>query len=277
MDWHKGMNEAIDYIEDNLKADIDYSIASKFVCCSVWEFQRVFSFMAKIPLSEYIRRRRLTLAAHDIQNGNEKILDVALKYRYDSHSAFTRAFSQLHGTTPTLARKAGVMLKTYPRISFKFIIQGVDEMDYKIEQKEEMKIIGINKKMNTTDNAHYKEIGTFWHEFEERKLYDSLKKYSVDHNVYAITTYNNEPNSFYYMIGVEYNGIEFDKSYQVIIIPAGMYATFQVPAESEGDVGAFTMRIFNEWLPATGYQLTGGAEIECCTKDGTVILMPIKK
>jgi AraC-like DNA-binding protein/SAM-dependent methyltransferase len=121
MDWQKCMNQALDYIENNLSCDIDYYEVAKIMNCSEWEFRRIFSFLAQIPLSEYIRRRRLVIAAKDIKNG-EKIIDVALRYGYDSQAAFSRAFSRFHGIAPSLARDEGVALKTFPRLTFKLIL-----------------------------------------------------------------------------------------------------------------------------------------------------------
>lgn len=92
MDWLDRFNAAIEYIENNLDGEIDYSFVARTACCSEYHFSRMFSSLAGIPLSEYIRRRRLTKAAFDIQAGREKIIDVAVKYGYDSSDAFTRAF-----------------------------------------------------------------------------------------------------------------------------------------------------------------------------------------
>ena len=275
MDWLLGMNQAVDYIEENLDGTISCSIAAKFVCCSEYEFQRIFSFMANVTLYDYIRKRRLTLAAHDIQQNKEKVLDIAIKYGYDSAAAFSRAFKEQHGTTPTSARNEGVMLKSYPRISFKFIIKGVDKMEYKIVQKDALQVIGVNRKMTTKDNAHWRDIPKFWEKIEETGIQDKLKSYAADDNIFAITTYTEELDCFWYMLAVVYNGVQSTNKYDVMTIPAGTYAVFKVPAEDEDNIGNFTMRIFNEWLPSTGYKLTGGAEIECSTNDGTVIWMPI--
>jgi AraC family transcriptional regulator len=123
LDWQKGINDAMNYIEDNLTGDIDLNIAAGLVGCSTWEFQRVFSFLAHIPLGEYIRQRRLTLAVQDIRNHNTKIIDIALKHGYESPAAFARAFNKLFGMTPTSARSAGrsVNLKTHPRITLNII------------------------------------------------------------------------------------------------------------------------------------------------------------
>ena len=121
MDWQSKMNQALQYIEENLSGEIKLETAAKFVGCSVWEFQRLFSFVAHTSLGEYIRGRKLSLAASDILSGEEKIIDVALKYGYDSHAAFSRAFGRQYGISPSSARDAGVMLKPYPKITFPII------------------------------------------------------------------------------------------------------------------------------------------------------------
>ena len=128
MDWQKCMNQAIEYIENNLTSEIDYFTAAQFMNCSEWEFRRIFSFMTQISLSEYIRRRRLVMAAVDIQKG-EKIIDIAMRYRYESQAAFSRAFRQLHGVAPSLARDKVVTLKSFPRLTFKLILMEGISMD----------------------------------------------------------------------------------------------------------------------------------------------------
>jgi AraC family transcriptional regulator len=136
------MNEIIGHIETNLRQPISYEALSRIAGCSVYEFFRIFSFMTGISAAEYIRRRRLSQAAFDIQNGSDKIIDVALRFCYESPTSFAKAFKDLHGTTPSNARKTGVSLKTYPPISFKLIIKGVDEMNFRIEKRDGFTIAG---------------------------------------------------------------------------------------------------------------------------------------
>lgn len=131
MDWQKCMNQAVEYIENNLSSEIDYSTAAQFMNCSDWEFRRVFSFIAQIPLSEYIRRRRLTMAAADVRSG-DKIMDIALRYGYESQAAFSRAFRQFHGISPSLARDKKLILKSFPRLTFKLILMEGLGMDKKL-------------------------------------------------------------------------------------------------------------------------------------------------
>ena len=134
MDWLKGMNSVIEHIEENLTQPIRYESLSRIVGCSVYEFSRIFSFMAGMSISEYIRRRRLSQAAFDIQSGREKMIDIALKYCYESPTTFTRAFKELHGAAPLSARKTGVSLKTYPPISFILTLKGVNGLKFRIEK-----------------------------------------------------------------------------------------------------------------------------------------------
>lgn len=118
MDWQTKMNLAVSYIEENLAGEIELWAAARLAGCSVWEFQRLFSFVAHTTLGEYIRARRLALAGADIQNSGEKIIDVAVKYGYDSPAAFSRAFTRQYGIPPSSARSAGAVLAPYPRITF---------------------------------------------------------------------------------------------------------------------------------------------------------------
>lgn len=123
-DWLDRMNSAMEYIETNLADNILYDEIAQRACCSTYHFQRMFPFITGVSLSEYIRRRRLTLAAFERQTTDAKVIDVAMKYGYDSPEAFARAFKNLHGIMPISARDKGVSLKTYPRMSFHISIKG---------------------------------------------------------------------------------------------------------------------------------------------------------
>lgn len=142
MDWLNRMNMAIDYIESNLADRISYDKAAQIACCSTYHFQRMFSSITDVPLSEYIRRRRLTLAAFDLQTSDIKVIDVAFKYGYESPEAFSRAFKKLHGVMPTSARDIGISLKAFPKMTFSISIKGDTEMKYRIEQREAFDVFG---------------------------------------------------------------------------------------------------------------------------------------
>lgn len=136
MDWLERMNRAMDYIESNLAGEIELSEIARRACCSSHQFQRMFSFITNVTLAEYIRRRKLTLAALELQNSAARVIDIAMKYGYESPISLARAFQSLHGVTPAIARQDGIALKAYPCLSFLITIKGVEAMNYRMETKE---------------------------------------------------------------------------------------------------------------------------------------------
>jgi AraC family transcriptional regulator len=162
MDWLARMNNAMEYIETHLSEAIDYDQVARIACCSTYHFQRMFSFITNVPLAEYIRRRRLTLAAFELQNTGVKVLDIALKYGYESPEAFSRAFKKMHGVAPMSARDKGVSLMAYPRLSFHISIRGDEVMNYKIEDKQAIEMFGASTLVNADGENPYIEIPKFW-------------------------------------------------------------------------------------------------------------------
>lgn len=144
MSFETDFKSAIEYIEENLTSNIDFNLVAQKAKCSSYHFQRLFSTLVGIPLSEYIRRRRITLAAMEIQNSNIRIIDIAMRYGYDSHSSFTRTFQTIQGVTPSKARIEGVKLMAYPPLNFQFILKGVDAMKYQIVETQPIKLFGMD-------------------------------------------------------------------------------------------------------------------------------------
>ena len=155
MDWLERMNNALNYIENSLNEEIDYKEIAKAANCSEFHFSRMFSSISGISLSEYIRRRRLTLAAFEIQKSDIRIIDVAIKYGYVSSDTFSRAFQKMHGVTPSNARNRGVQLKAFPRISFQISIKGDTEMEYRIENLDFEKIV-VNQQVGMSSTLYCK-------------------------------------------------------------------------------------------------------------------------
>jgi AraC family transcriptional regulator len=145
MDLLTQLNLAMDYIEEHICDDNVLADVSKVTTYSPYHFGRLFCYIAEMPLSEYIRKRKLTLAAMELQSGDVKVIDLAVKYGYDNADSFTRAFVRQHRVTPTAGRQTGVMLKIFPPLTFQIKIKGVQEMNWRIEQKEEFEIFGIER------------------------------------------------------------------------------------------------------------------------------------
>jgi AraC family transcriptional regulator len=275
MEWLKKMNDALYYLEDNLEEHIDYDKLAQIACTSVYNFQRMFSFITEVPLSEYIRRRRLTLAAFELQNSSIKVIDLALKYGYQSPEAFTRAFINIHGVTPTLARNKGVQLKAYPRLSFHISIKGDVEMNYKIEQKEAFTVFGVEGIFNTENGDNLKTIPKFWYdEFHKGTLDKIIKATGEDWNnrygigpVNSICDYRRTGGStFPYMLCALKTPKSVTDGYTEVNVPAATWAIFtteeHTKEETSGVIQNLVKRVYTEWLPTASYEKIDGYEFE---------------
>ncbi|QUI21674.1 helix-turn-helix transcriptional regulator [Vallitalea pronyensis] len=167
------MTKVIDYIEEHITEDFDFSDVAKIVCCDIYQFGRIFSYVVGISLSEYIRNRRLSCAAIELQTGKVKVIDIALKYGYTSPESFSRAFRQMQGVSPKEARSLGVKLRLYPRITFYISVKGDVDMEYRIEEKGIIKGVGVVKNFGkwtaNKDAENWKkqmdELWLFWEYF----------------------------------------------------------------------------------------------------------------
>ena len=258
MDWLAGMNNVLNYIEENITETIDYDKLAKMVCCSTYEFGRIFSFMAGVSISEYIRRRRLSLAAFDVQDENQKMVDIALKYCYESPASFTRAFREMHGTSPMAARKEGRSLKTYPKLSFKLTIRGMEEMSFKIVKKDSFKIMGL-KGMSTSIAEAGDTLDPLWRNFMDnynRRLWNN----GGDNNYYGaplwqVGAYWNESKNGETpcIIGAELGDRMMLEGMDIEVIPASSWAVFTINRPAGAVIDEVYARIKTEWFPTSSY------------------------
>lgn len=255
MDWLNRMNSAMDYIELHITDTIEYKQLAKIVCCSTYHFQRMFSFISGVALSEYIRHRRLTLAAIELQNENTKIIDIALKYGYESPEAFSRAFKSMHGVALTSARNMEITLKAYPRMTFYLSIKGGIEMNYRIEQKEAFEVFGVVDTIQADDQeTAFIEVPKFCIKCDENgsvDLMNALLELSPNTMLHA-ALYNYTEDSFKYMI-CQYvtNNMVIPKEYERLSVPALTWAIF--PAD-DCDIPNVWRRIYSEWFPTSGFE-----------------------
>ena len=161
MEWVDRLNQTIAYIEDHLTEEIACEALARLACCSAYHYQRMFAYMAGVSLSEYIRRRRMSLAAVDLQAG-EKVLDTALKYGYQSPTAFNRAFQAVHGIPPSAAREPGAAVKSFSPLCFTITIKGVEEMEYRIEKREAFRIVGVSAPLDTDLEKNFAVVPRLW-------------------------------------------------------------------------------------------------------------------
>ncbi|MBQ7840647.1 MAG: helix-turn-helix transcriptional regulator [Lachnospiraceae bacterium] len=150
MDWVVGLQKAINYIEDNLTETIDYDVAAAQCFSSSYHFQRVFSILTGFTVGECVRNRRLSLAGAEHAVSDAKIIDVAMKYGYESPDSFAKAFQKFHGILPSQARKNGSKLKSFSRLVLKFSLEGGNVMNYRVEKKPEMIFTGYKRRFTGT-------------------------------------------------------------------------------------------------------------------------------
>ncbi len=260
MDWLNRMNLAMEYIENNLDDEIPYDKVAQIACCSTYHFQRIFSFITGVPLSEYIRHRRLTLAAFELQTSPIKIIDVSLKYGYESPEAFARAFKKLHGVMPISARDKGVLLKAYPKMSFHISIKGDIEMNYRIVEREAFKVFGVYAEIR--QEKSFAEVPQFFQKCDEEnvpnEINDLLGRFHDNHTISAL--YDYKETAFKYMLcNFLPKGLAVPEKFTVLDVPATTWAVFDVP---DCDMQEMWKRVWSEWFPTSGYEMVEGVQFE---------------
>ncbi len=260
MDWIKQLNIAIGYIEEHLTDTIEYEELAKLLCCSTYQFQRMFAFMNEVPLSEYIRRRKLSLAIADIQKG-ERIVDVALKYGYSSPTAFSRAFQTLHGITPSEARKNGTLLKTYPPISFKLTITGTEKLTYRIENLSAFEIAGISMLLDRTLENNFNTVPQFWDNAAKNGTLEQLASLNkgVFDDLLGISVCGDNKTWRYY-IAVSISKKENHK-FERLTIPSSKWVVFSGKGTNIS-LQDLERRVITEWLPFSGFEYGDAPDIE---------------
>ena len=271
MEWPERMNAAVDYIEANLAGDIDMEKAARIACCSSFHFRRMFFAFAGETAAEYVRRRRMTLAARELTSIKTKVIDTAMKYGYDSPDAFTRAFRKVHGVTPAAVRGPGITLAAHPRISFSRILTGGDNMDYKIIEKGAFDIIAKARKFTTAQGENFIKIPQFWEEMMQgengfkalMKLTQEQAETVTGAGSLGICLMDEENDIFTYAIGVEKPAAKAAPAgFAILHIPAATWAIFESVGPMPKAIQDVTVKIFKEWFPSTGYEHAAIPELE---------------
>lgn len=278
MDLLQRMNGAIDYIELNITEAIDFEKISQIACCSANHFQRMFSYITGISLSEYIRRRRLTLAALELQNSDIKIIDLAVKYNYDSPDSFTRAFQKIHGITPTCARDAGVELKSYPKMTFFITLKGDVAMNYRILERDEFELVGKGIMVNM-DNVGVK-APELWKEVHSDGTLEKLRTLSEGKEEYGVTCYshNSQASTFSYHIAFQNNSsLSSDCEFEILRIPALTWVVFESKGPQPQAIKELWEKAYSEWFPSSGYTDLGGPEMEVYYHNQCELWISVKK
>lgn len=257
-------NEALNHIENNLLHEIDFQQVARIAGCSEYQFRRMFPFLAGMPLGEYIRKRKLSIAVSLLQHG-EKVIDVALKLGYETPESFSKAFQAMHGVTPSQVKRDYVHLKAFPPIHFQLTVRGGIEMDYRIVEKEEFRIVGFKKRIilqyegtNPQMNALVEKLTpAVITELKDLSNIEPKGILNVSTNFAERTTEGSELD--------QYLGVATTKlaplGYDILSVEASTWAVFTAIGPFPTALQTTWAKIYSEWLATSGYTLTGGPEI----------------
>lgn len=260
MEWVERLNQSMKYIEEHLAGEIDYEQLGRIACCSGFHFQRMFTYMAGMTLSEYIRRRRMSLAAVDLQGGDAKVVDIAEKYGYQSPTAFNRAFQGVHGIAPSAVRSEGVSVKSFPPITFEISVKGAEEMEYRIETKEAFRIVGVSAPLHREIEENFQIVPRMWQDAASNGTIQKLAGMmdTPFKGLLGVSACNDE-EAWKYFIAVASEGEKGD--FDEYIIPASTWAVFPGTGTNQS-VQELERRIVTEWLPTSGYEYANAPDIE---------------
>lgn len=269
MDWITGIQRAVDYVEAHITDEINYEETARQAYSSSFHFQRVFSIICGFTLGDYIRFRRLSLAGNELASSDARILDVAIKYGYESQESFSRAFIRFHGISPSQAKSDGANLKSFTRLSVKLILDGGNTMDYRIEKKDAFKIIAKKKRISSKTEMTTAEISEFWNKCAGDGTIPALCGYIPKDNIFSNAIvgvcFGNDAtqDDFPYAIGAMYNGAKVkEKDFTIDEIPAHTYAIFKCVGPMPGAFRKLYNQIYTEFFPASEYQPCGGTDFE---------------
>ncbi len=256
--WNEGISSAIAYIEEHLTDELDIQSIADQANVSCFYFHKIFHILCGFTVGEYIRNRRLSMAAQELCATEQKVIDIALKYGYDSPDSFSRAFTKFHGISPSVAKERGNNLKSFAPLKIKLTLEGGTMLEYKIVEKEQFTIMGKVKRF-TNENA-YVDIPKFW------EAHLSSGGGDIVCGMYGVCMDNNGTDFDYY-IADNYNPVsEIPDDCVTKVIPAGTWAVFGCTGALPTSLQTVNTKIWSEWLPTTKeYQLAGNYNIEMYT------------
>lgn len=261
MEWIQHLNDAINYMEQHLTEDLDLEQLAKVACCSSYHFQRMFSYLADMPLAEYLRRRRMTLAAVDLQSGEEKIVDLALKYGYSSPTAFNRAFQSIHGVAPSLVREQNAPVKSFSPIRFQMIVKGAEEMNYRIEQKSAFRIVGVSVPLSKEIEENFATIPGVWERVcQDGTIQKLCSMMGTEIPGILGVSASDDKGQFRYYVSVATDQ-SVDDTLEEFIVPASNWAIFP-GSGTNVSIQELLKRIITEWFPTSGYEYANAPDVE---------------
>ncbi|MEV8318975.1 AraC family transcriptional regulator [Streptomyces sp. NPDC059900] len=268
-------NQAMEQIESHLDQQIDVADLARTAVTSEYHFRRLFSGLAGLPLSEYIRRRRLTVAGGEVLAGERTLLDIAVRYGYSSGEAFARAFRAMHGVGPGEARRGGATLRSQPRMSFRLVVEGSSSMRYRVVERDAFRIVGRKARVPLVHEGVNPHIAGFIRGLGKETLrrIESLS----DQEPRGIVSVSDdldesraEGTELDYWHGAV-SGADAPDDMDVLGVPAGSWAVFESAGPFPQTLQHLWRDVFTQWFPSNPYQSRPGPEIlrTLLSDDGT--------
>jgi len=270
-DWTEGIQSAVQYIEDNLTEELDIGDIAAKAYVSPFYFQKIFGVLCGFTVGEYIRNRRLTLAAEELSSSDMKVIDAAVKYGYDSPDSFARAFTKFHGITPSAAKEKGAAIKSFAPVRIKLTLEGGTIMEYRIVEKAAFTIMGKCRKFNT--ETSYTEIPPFWQEHYASGGGEIIK------GVFGACVDSDGKEFDYYIADLYIPAFEIPEGCSTKTFEAGTWAVFPYRGECPKALQDVNTKIWSEWLPGCKeYELAGNYNLEVyLDKEYGEIWVPVRK
>lgn len=265
MEWIRQLNDAMSYVEENLTGEITLEGAARRAACSAYHFQRMFPYMTGIPFSEYVRRRRMTAAAMELAEG-ARVVDTALRYGYESPTAFNRAFQSVHGLPPSAAQVRGAALRSFPRITFTLSIKGEEAMEYRIEERAAFRVAGFAMREPMTLEDCFEKVPGFWAQVSgEIPRLAALMDGSGPMGILGVSACDGGKFSGYYIAAA--TRAPAPEGMEEYSVPAGTWAVFPCCGPIPQAMQDLQRRIISEWLPSSGYEYAEAPDIEVYSAD----------
>lgn len=267
MAWIESLQRAIDYMEEHLLEDITMEEIARQANSSPFHFQRTFAILTDISIGEYLRRRRLTLAAQELCSTNDKIIDLALKYGYDTPESFSKAFRRQHGISPSEARRYTGKLKSYSRLVIQVSLKGAEPMQYKVVEKESFEVVGIKEGFSYGNGENLSGIPKMWEKANQDGTCDLLlcKNNGIVKGVLGVCVDKSKTDKqMDYWIAAAHDG-ETPNGYLKMEVPASKWAIFEVHGPMPDAIQKVWKQIYSEWFPSSGYEHAGTPDLEVYT------------
>ncbi len=254
VNYYESLNQLIDTIEKKLEMPIDYNDLAKVIGTSSYTMQRIFAFLTGLTVTEYIRRRRLSKAAEELRKTDHKIIDIAIKYQYDSPISFSNAFKKMYGQAPASFRKSDLEVTFFPKMEFNLDIQGRKELKYRIVEGKEQIFYG--KATDFIEEDDKTAIANLYEQIEKdgtkKFLIENSKEkalyYGIYQSIYEDCDYTGKGR--YYVVGKTPR-----EDFVEIKLPKAKWACFRVPNHEQRDIVKLCNKIYDKWLPNTEYFL----------------------